>query len=510
MARAKGAPLQTAREETRRRLREFAARVSQADIARRTGTAPANVHRYLQEGKVPVDFCALLVREFQVNPAWLLAGEGAMLRADVSESTRQVSDELLALVESMNAIAGMRMGAVASSPHRKSIRELNESMEAFERIRDRLNLRTSPALAAVLNEFEAAMRREDMQRAGTLRVASEQLSRMCLDESLHDRLDTLLAWYCYTKGEVAVALNHERRRFSRLLLRGRITDSEGLKMALWMSMSLRDSGLLKEALRVVRAARALAADAQEADMDTWRGQLAVAEFSLCGELGRVHEALQIALAQLPSLSGDSVDAQMLFTRLQMLAGLATWEQALIRLPGHPPHLRQLLRMACAMENASLLAKGLREFVEKRPGLLPADEYDTQYAMLLRNVFAGRKASHADVDRIDADFPPRVASGSIRHIQRCLHRAQVARLAGQRKVLRKLAEEAERAIETASTEDVPRLDWLIARRRNLAACGLEPGLRRVDAEIDRHVADGCRYLLLARTEPETGVAQRQTA
>ena len=60
----------------RARLQQLAQTHSQAELARKTGFPPANVHRFLKAGKVPADFCEALVREFGVNPAWLLAGEG--------------------------------------------------------------------------------------------------------------------------------------------------------------------------------------------------------------------------------------------------------------------------------------------------------------------------------------------------------------------------------------------------------------------------------------------------
>src|SRR5688500_16600379 len=118
--------------EIRQRLQSLAARFPQAELARRTGSAPANVHRYLPEGKVPAEFCGALVSEFGVNPTWLFTGQGNMLRSDVSKPVAEMGGDLLELVDTMNAVSRLRLGSIADGSEQKQIRELGDAMRTFD------------------------------------------------------------------------------------------------------------------------------------------------------------------------------------------------------------------------------------------------------------------------------------------------------------------------------------------------------------------------------------------
>ena len=102
-------------ESLRARLQQLALTHSQAELARKTGFPPANVHRFLKGGKVPTDFCEALVREFGVNPAWLLAGEGTAYLADVTAGTERMAGNLLELVEAMSAVSSLPVCKMKSS-----------------------------------------------------------------------------------------------------------------------------------------------------------------------------------------------------------------------------------------------------------------------------------------------------------------------------------------------------------------------------------------------------------
>ena len=123
----------TSAEAVRGRLNILTENHAQAEIARRTGFPPANVHRFLKGGKIPADFCGAVVREFGINPAWLLTGEGAPRLSDVTEGTMRMAGNVLELVEAMSAVARMRLGSLTGKHHLRVLRELNDALEDHER-----------------------------------------------------------------------------------------------------------------------------------------------------------------------------------------------------------------------------------------------------------------------------------------------------------------------------------------------------------------------------------------
>jgi hypothetical protein len=49
-----------------------------ADVAGRTGFHAETVRRYLRTGRFPVQFLAAFCRAYEVEPRWMLFGEGPM------------------------------------------------------------------------------------------------------------------------------------------------------------------------------------------------------------------------------------------------------------------------------------------------------------------------------------------------------------------------------------------------------------------------------------------------
>lgn len=490
--------LASSREAIRARLKALVERFPQAEIARRTGNAPANVHRYLQEGKIPAEFCALLVSEFQVNPAWLLTGEGGMLRADVSGATRKVSHDLLGLVESMNAVARMRLGSVTANPGRRELLDLHEALDSFERLREKLNQSSRPAFKAMLDELDTALGHGDLSRAATLLASSTQLSRLCRDEKLHERFESLAATQSYLEGRVAESLHYERLVFARRVLEGRIGHEDGLSQAINLAMGLLDSSRARDALRIIRAAAALADDTPA--LLARRKILRMFEAHTCAQLGNITEALAILHAEMPPAPGTSTDADLIVAHLYLMAGTCTWEQVLAGQPEHTPKYRYLLRHSCYTEDAKRMALGLREFIGQPPHKLPESEFDVRLARLLHAALDKSKGRLRDYDAMVAETEIRGGSSAMRQARLSLHRAQYARLIGDVKAMAAEALHTEEILALAPADEVVKLDWLIVRRANLQACGprnkaAHKALQNVQQQIAAHVATGCRFLQL---------------
>jgi len=244
------------RESIRGRLNQLAEAHSQAELARRTGVAPPAVHRYLHGAKVPSEFCAALVREFGVNPAWLLTGEGATYLSDVSAGTQRMAGDLLALVGAMNQVARMRLGSLAGKQHLKVLRELNEAVGEYERLREKMDEHTTPFFGRVLEDYRVTvMIKKDLNRAGALRPAVEQLGRMNNHPLLRRRMLAFLAFHDYLAGRTERSVEFQRQLF-RLEL-GRDTEylPEDAFTGRNFALVLFSNGLQDEAAMVAQVTR---------------------------------------------------------------------------------------------------------------------------------------------------------------------------------------------------------------------------------------------------------------
>jgi hypothetical protein len=484
--------------ELRARLKELAARFGQAEIARRTDTPPANVHRYLREGKVPVDFCAALVAEFQVSPIWLIEGRGGMLRSDVRKPIADMGGDLLELVETMNAVSRMRIGAVAGSHDRKTLRELGDAMDAFDRLREKLNVHTRPLLQGVLDEWGEALEQMDLNRAQSLRLTARQLSRLTTDEALLEQLDAGDGHHAYLHGELEEAVAAERRVFARRLHEGRIREPADLNKARNLIMSVRETGRLPEALRLSRAILALVDDGLR-DSGIVH-QLGVFEAHLEIDLGDLAAGLDRMARCFAAVRDDHSLSSILYAYAHLLAGLWTFEQALNFGTVNSGKARVMTRFAATTEDRAALGLCLPGLIGDPPTGLPEADYDAGVAQLVLDLLRGRKRGISDYDKLLGASPPHTPSAHLRSTMVHLHRAQVARLARNASALKKESAACEHSWQAVPPELHAKIEWLLPHRRNLEAVPAKQrtkvhrdGLARVQGAIDRHIANGYRFL-----------------
>lgn len=285
----------------RQRLHRLLEQHSQSDIARKTGHLVAGVNRYVHGARVPASFCSALVRGLGVNPSWLLVGEGAPYLSDVPAETARLGENLLELVEAMNAIARMRLGSLAGKHHIRVLRELNDALLAHEKLREKLNEQSRPLFRRILNDLQTALDKLDLERAGELRQAAIQLSRLCDDEALARDFTRLQAFHEFQLKNSERFLHFQRRLFLASLPDGASFDERACDEARRIVVALVQMDRMHEALRICRAVRNLAGRRGRrwdafARLENTRGVILT-------EMGWLHRGLECVQRTLPRLSG---------------------------------------------------------------------------------------------------------------------------------------------------------------------------------------------------------------
>lgn len=239
------------------RLAEVVERHSQAEVARRLGTSRSNVSRYLKGRRVSASFCAGLVSAFEVDPRWLLTGEGQMFSADVAAGTEQLAGDLLEMVTAMEAVGRMRLGAVAASPARRALRELDRALTRHERLGADLDERSRPVLGELLAEARECLINADDIRSRAALEAAERVARFCHDPAMRRELDSYRGVEAARRGDVEAASAFHRRAFAGCLLADSADRDELSKHAFNHANLLHRRGRLTEARRACEAALAL-------------------------------------------------------------------------------------------------------------------------------------------------------------------------------------------------------------------------------------------------------------
>jgi tetratricopeptide (TPR) repeat protein len=250
-----------AEENVRVRLNEIAQRYPQAEIARRTGCPGSSVSRYLRGNRIPVSFVAAVAREFGANPAWLLFGEGAPWLADVAAPTARVGSGLVELVQTMERLTRLKLGALAGRSQARALRDLNDALEAFERVRGVLAEQSRDTYRDVLDEWSQSITAGDFERMRRLSTAADQVARLCPDPDLNRRHESNRASHEAQLGNVERALTYRRRVFLSSIPDSGDIDNEALTSAFGVVVALDALGRTGDAQRFAEAALKLAPNA---------------------------------------------------------------------------------------------------------------------------------------------------------------------------------------------------------------------------------------------------------
>jgi tetratricopeptide (TPR) repeat protein len=286
-------------EGVRARLGEIALRYGQAEIARRTATPGSSVSRYLRGNRIPVSFVSLVAREFGANPAWLLFGEGAAWLTDVSAPTARVGQGLVELVQTMDRLSRLKLGALAGRRQARALRDLNDALESFERVRETLAEQSRETYREVLDEWSQAINAGDFEHMRRLSGAADQVARLCPDHELGRRHESNRASHEAQLGNVERALTYRRRVFLSSIPDSGDLDNEALASAFGVVVALDALGRTGDAQRFAEAALKLAPNARTfrsygACLGTY-GWVLVQRGNLRKALGIIANALSLSL-----------------------------------------------------------------------------------------------------------------------------------------------------------------------------------------------------------------------
>ncbi len=453
----------------RTRLAELRERWGLSEIARRTHTPLTNVHRYMNEGKIPTEFCAALVDAFEVNPAWLLAGAGGALLSDVEPGTARLGGGLLELVNAMNSVSRLRLGALAGKEQEKSLRQLHEAMDTYERLREEMNARTRPVLAELLQRFAQHNREMQLDRAQGVRKAALSAARFCDDDHLLMQLDQLQANLEHLCGRVEAGLGFHSRVFARKLREGGLRDTVALDEAGNFVLALRDSARFEEGLRVCEAAIRLVTPEMRGHRLYAELEVIAAGFEV--EMDRLYEGITRIQRWMNVIAPEHRSfPRILLARAEVLSGQRTIRE--LRATEDPSRglTRLMMRTAGLMEDMEEVKFHARHSVGDTMLKVPPTEFETRRCQLLASMAGKRpKDPLKDYDEIIAAAPPPVNAPAVREVLIALHRAQLARLGGLKAKARELTLETQQKIEQVPADRSLTADLRGAHARNIREC-----------------------------------------
>lgn len=426
------------------RLRQLVQTLPQAEIARKTETSRNNVSRYLRGTKMPLEFGVALVKGLGVNPAWLLAGEGSPWLSDVAAGTAKTAEDLLALVNAMAEVARMRLGSLAGKHHLKVLRELNEAMQHYETLRERLNKQTAPFFGELLDTYERALLNSEIERAEELRKALTQVSRLCDDAALARQFTRAQAYHEHFFGNREKAAELQRKVFRiDLTTPGAIT-ARACFEAHNFALTLRGQGRQREARALCQAMLVLGRQANVEPAHSLLG-LTFVEGSVDLALGDLEEGVakvMTSYARMPA--SERATSTSGWLRAALCTQSLTLEQALAMKTDPDVTAPLLLQFAVWLEAAALLEIACRECIGGG-GRVPPNTLEAAQAKALLDALkqSGKQAVNEVLERVQreaADFTDAHA-----RFLTLKFGTQLARAAGKRSQAARLWHEAAAAL-----------------------------------------------------------------
>lgn len=469
-------------EETalRTRLAVVLKRFSQAQIARKTARSASLVSRYLKGTRIPATFLSDLVRQTGVNPTWLLVGEGSPW---IQESGENSVPELVRVVQAMNVLSRLALGAIAGRGSAALLRDLERETAEAAKLRDRLDAVSAPALKRVLEEARAALNGFDVRRCSEAMKLARHVARFSRNDALALDLAEMESRLAMWERREDDAVRGYRPVFlTRLGNPGAALDEAALA-ALRYALMLQQANRPADACRCAHAASSLLGKPGEGFPAHPLLGLAAAAPLL--EVGLLEQATSAIRLSLPGLSGNRrqvLESISVFS--QVLAGTMGPAQAILLGPHIQPQAQFAIQVAAFLEDAKALEASLAYHGAKRvlkdvpdPELLA---YGRRILRILRN---------AGEDPAEAGGAPeaRTDAGRFRTL---VFQSHIDRLARRRGATSRTAE-AHALLGRLPTNVIPGLLVRAVHARNLldGRRAERRAVRRAEAFLARHVEAG---------------------
>lgn len=285
-------------EAIRARLREIVRRYPQAEIARRLNMRRSTVNRYLLNNRIPGAFLAGVAQELGVNTSWLMLGEGVPWIADVRASEASMGTDLLELVQAMEQVSRLRLGALAGKSEAMALRELSDAIQSHERLSARLAETSRATYVKILDDWYAAMMTRNFELANQLSRAAAQIERLCPDPALQRRHEAARAAHEQMCGRAEQAVVHRKNVFAASVGDSGKLDARGISAAIGLAVSLDALSRTREARSVLKAALSLGHELRDsviyAQASAFLGWADLEQGFVARGMKRLHAAMAVA------------------------------------------------------------------------------------------------------------------------------------------------------------------------------------------------------------------------
>jgi transcriptional regulator with XRE-family HTH domain len=459
------------------RLRFLCEEFSQAEISRRTGFSENNVSRYVRGTRMPMEFGSALVSELGVNPAWLMAGTGSPLATDVPDRIAGDAGGLLELVQAMNALSRMPLGALAGKGRARALRELDDSLRRFDTLRARMLETARPLARQLIAEYRGHVESRSLSRAEGTRRAIEQVLRLFGDDDLNVEFQGVLAGHLRVQSQFEQAVDLQRAVFLHGLARRSEIAPENCLEAQTLAGALWNLGRVTEA-RAVCVATLAFADPRGAD---WPECAALETTCAMAEidLGLLTDAILRLEHAIPRMSPAhrEVLGEGSLLRARLLSGTADPAAALAACRSRG-QATALLRHAAWLQDAGLLRAAIKQLIGKGKQI-SKDEPDVRHHLELDRALHGDKAALGRMETFSEQLASERALGPRVRFSTLASLTQIALAAGD---LRGAATHATAAQEhlDAMGALLPRIEALALHLRNLIRLAeTKPGRKLVE-------------------------------
>lgn len=427
-------------EQLRERLQAIVDGCSQAEVARETGTLTSSISRYLSGRSMPAAFLSTLVERMNINPEWLLTGEGRMKKEEVTVGTARMASDILELVEALNAVTQLRLSALTGRRYQQVLRELSNALTNVDTLRTRLDAYSSDVFRKLLDDLGRALNGMELDRARDIQRTTEQVSRLCTDPAMQREYLRMSTHIAYLSGDHEATLNLLRKTFFLAQMGDELAEEEAQDAGHYaLTLALLDRQA--EAERYSHAIVALLGDKERPVLYWMRFFLGM----LALEQGRVDDALQGLHKNIGYLTGNRfATGQAILGQAMLMAGVYSVPDAIKYGADIQDKAVNILLFSVWWEDADDLISALR-FAESS-SVQCVDGHLTSYLQmpkLLLKILSGGKVS---VPKLDLLAPESENTKAV--LQYLIQKVQILRLQGKAALARKAYAKADKLVASS--------------------------------------------------------------